>query len=324
MLLVFLMRLIASRDLHQVKQACKEAMSLTEQCEPEVVSPRDCVLPAGTLQTKFPVNEGSIWWKTQIRSQIVHAKAEGIEREQRRQFAIMMSEMEQARRVQEDINKSLEEAEERKRRREYAKAVIREEQWTRIREQAEICARDDAERLRRRRMAIKALKVEEGRQIELRLQGKALLKTPNFELVVQERALSESLRRRNRALFQAGIRLHMQYFRAVEHDRFTVAGDRINIKRSKVEQAVRDIYLRDCLDTDDAKISGQTISLTESVLPVRTTSFKASAGLNDELSREILGAVPGHAYCISSAAEFFRPLPTPILDGFQDHNRMSA
>jgi hypothetical protein len=272
-------------------------------------------------------NEAGAWWKNQIRSQIVHAKAEGVEREQRRQYAITLSDIEQARRVQEEKINSLEEAEERKRRREYAKSVIREEQWTRIREQTEAAARDEAERNRRRRMALKALKSEEARQIELRLQAKARLKTGNFELAVQEEQLRQSLRRRNRALFVAGIRLHIQYFRAMEHERFSVAGDKINIKRSKVEQAVRDIYLRDCFDAQESPANPSTSS-RQLVLPVRTSSIIWNANekpdLHLELSREIMGATPVFASQTSSAADFFRPLPIPIMADLHDSDRMSA
>jgi hypothetical protein len=273
--------------------------------------------------------EMGAWWKNQIRSQIVHAKAEGVEREQRRQYAITLSEIEQARRVQEDKINSLEEAEERKRRREYAKAVIREEQWTRIREQTEAAARDEAERHRRRRMALKALKSEEARQIELRLQAKARLKTGNFELAVQEEQLRQSLRRRNRALFVAGIRLHIQYFRAMEHERFSVAGDKISIKRSRVEQAVRDIYLRDCFDAQESPALNPSLSASQqAVLPIRTSSFvwnhDEKPDLRLELSREILGATPSFASQTSSAADFFRPLPIPITADLHDSDRMSA
>ena len=273
-------------------------------------------------------SEAGAWWKNQIRGQIVHAKAEGVEREQRRQYAITLSEIEQARRVQEDKINSLEEAEERKRRREYAKAVIREEQWTRIREQTEAAARDEAERHRRRRMALKALKSEEARQIEVRLQAKARLKTGNFELVAQEEQLRQSLRRRNRALFVAGIRLHIQYFRAMEHERFSVAGDKINIKRSKVEQAVRDIYLRDCFDDQEGPDNSFRSASQQAVLPVRTSSFVWNADekpdLRLELSREVLGATPAFSSQTNSAADFFRPLPIPILADLHDSDRMSA
>jgi hypothetical protein len=316
--------LLLTFSLSQIKQACKEAMNLPTYLEPGLY---DCVGKGDSVspRRKNPTDSGA-WWKNQIRNQIVHAKAEGVEREQRRQYAITLSNIEQARRVQEEINNALEDAEERKRRREYAKAVIREEQWTKIREQFDACSRDEAERLRRRRTAVKSLKAEEARQIELRLQGKAMLKTNNFQLAIKELEIREALRRRNRALFQAGIRLHMQYFRAVENDRFAAAGNRIDIKRSKVEQAVRDIYLRDCLDPDDCTTSSEVSALApkEVLVPVRTSSFRPSAGLHEEISREVLGAMPAHEYRMSSAADFFRPMPIPGVDDYQDTIRMSV
>ena len=306
--------------LKQIKQACKEAMNMITPFERTHQVFVDGIDSLKSSQPQHMPRDTGAWWKTQIRSQIVHAKAEGVEREQRRQYAITLSNIEQARRVQEEINNALEEAEERKRRREYAKAVIREEQWTRIREQSEAFARDEAERLRRRRMAIKALKAEEARQIELRLQGKAMLKTPNFELTVQEHEIREASRRRNRALLQAGIRLHMQYFRAVENDRFAAAGDRIDIKRSKVEQAVRDMYLRDCIDTVDSSL-GSSLAPKEVRTPLRT-SAKTSPGLHEELCKQVRGVPPTHR--ISSTADFFRPLPIPSLDDLREASRMSA
>jgi hypothetical protein len=310
----------------QVKMACREAMGFSRSfgSSDDDKANQQCGQSEEILR-KSPQNmDSSLWWKNQIRTQIDHDKAEGIERENSRQLAVFLSDQEQRRRVQEEAINSMEETEERKRRREFAKAVIREEQWTRLRENGEAAIRDENERIRRRRMAIKALKAEEARQIELRLQSKALLKTASLDIIIHDEQVRQAVRQRQRALFQAGIRLHMQYFRAMENERLPAAGDKIVPKRSNVEQAVRDLYLRDCIDSQDGSLpSDSSKRQTRPAARVSSLNHQVDHAINFPLTQASLPMLPNRG---SSAAGFFRPLPSFPTADWSDicHQRLLA
>ncbi|EKX43180.1 hypothetical protein GUITHDRAFT_110907 [Guillardia theta CCMP2712] len=206
------------------------------------------------------------WWRSQICLQISNAKQEGEERERRKTVAMMLADAEQRRRIAEVQAYEMEDEEERLRRREFARLTEVEELHKIIREELMVRRKEGEERERNRQKVIKALRAEEGRMITDRLtlreveQGRIDPRAGKVRALIDESQARALGKRKQRALFLAGLRLHVQYVRAMEERERGKEGrgrgeghggegsKEQGYRRTGVDQAIFEMYMRDCLD----------------------------------------------------------------------------
>jgi hypothetical protein len=249
------------------------------------------------------------WWRTQISQQMDHARLESTERQRRQRIATVLAENEQHRRMAEQRAFEMEDDQERVRRREFAKIVLDEEQHSRVREDYYADQTDIADRNKRRFWAVRALREEQGRatmeRLELREveQGRADPHSRHSRALVDQTIAQHRTMQRNRALFLAGLKIHVECLRAAEEvaaeaeaqpwhaypagdPRRTAAAplnrllqDRENKTRSRIDQAILDLYTRDCLATDMWPTKRRSETEQHSQSTPRAVSLNAVPGM---------------------------------------------